>query len=92
MTKMEDRVRTLLTTLNDEHQKKIDQQISGIFLFGFMAGIIFSYTSTLGYIAGFLTGVVVRNNFSKKSHEFVEKSVDNFYNIFNKAKDMLKLN
>jgi uncharacterized membrane protein required for colicin V production len=91
MTKMEDRVKTLLSTMNDKHQKKIDQQISGIFLFGFMTGIVFSYTGILGYIAGFLAGVVVRNSFSKKSQEFVEKSVDTFYNVFNKAKTVLNL-
>lgn len=88
---MEDRVKTLLTNMNDEHQQKIDQQISGIFLFGFLAGIVFSYTSILGYSAGFLTGVIIRNSFSKKSQEFIEKCIDIFYNIYNKAKIMLNI-
>ena len=91
MTKSGDSIKKILNEINEEHQKKIDGQIYGIFLFGFLSGIIFSYTSFLGFFIGFLTGLVIRNNFSKQSYEFIEKISILSKNMLDKVKMMINL-
>ena len=91
MSKIEERLKSVLNEINTEHKQKIDQQIYGIFLFGFMMGIMFSYTSLLGYSSGFVTGVIVSNNFPKKLQERIEDLNYIFSNIFNKMKTMIHL-
>ena len=91
MSKMEDRLRIILEEKSIESQKNLDKQITGIFLFGFMCGIIFSYSSMIGYIGGFLVGIVVRNNLTKQSNEYVERTVVLFTNVIYSAKKMLKI-
>ena len=88
---MEDKLKNILITLNNEHEKKINEQISGIFLFGFMIGIIFSYTGFLGYSSGFITGIVLRNHFSKQISEFMEKTNYVYYIIIKKVKNNLEI-
>jgi hypothetical protein len=91
MTKSEDTLKKILNEINEEHQKKIDNQIYGIFLFGFLSGYIFSHTSFLGFFFGFLTGLVIRNTFSKKSYETIEKVSNIFTNMLDKAKFFIKM-
>jgi hypothetical protein len=102
MTKADDKLKSLLKEINEDHQTKIDQQLSGhqtkidqqlsgIFLFGFLSGVVFSYTGFMGFVVGFSTGLVIRNSFSKKSYETIEKVSDIFFNILNKAKIMLNV-
>ena len=91
MTKSEDKLKILLKEINEDHQIKIDQQISGIFLFGFLSGVVFSYTGLMGFSVGFSTGLVIRNSFSKKSYETIEKVTDIFFNMINKAKVMFNV-
>ena len=91
MTKSEDKLKILLKEINEDHQVKIDQQIYGIFLFGFLSGVLFSHTGLIGFSVGFLTGLVIRNSFSKKSYETIEKITDIFSNMLNKAKVMFNV-
>jgi|LakMenEpi03Aug12_release.lakeMendotaPanAssembly.Ray.scaffolds.fasta_scaffold202812_1 hypothetical protein len=91
MTKSEDSLKKILNEINEEHQIKIDNQIYGIFLFGFISGYIFSYTGFMGFFIGLLTGLVIRNTFSKKSYETIEKISDIFYSMLNKAKNFINL-
>ena len=71
---MEEKLKNILITINKEHQKKISDQIYGIFLLGFILGVIFSYTGILGFFAGFCCGIIIRNRFYKQTNEFIEKS------------------
>jgi hypothetical protein len=102
MTKSDDKLKALLKEINEDHQTKIDKQIydhqtkidqqfSGIFLFGFLSGVVFSYTGLMGFVVGFSTGLVIRNSFSKKSYETIENVTDIFFNILNKTKVMLNV-
>ena len=72
MSKTEERLKNILNEINNKHKQKIDQQIYGIFLFGFMIGVVFSYTSLLGYSAGFVTGIIACNNFPRKVRDRIE--------------------
>ena len=100
MKKSEDKLVSLLKEINENHQTKIDQQLSdhqtkmdqqlsSLFLFGFVSGFIFSYTGLMGFIVGFSSGLIIRNNFSKKSYDTIEMITDVFFNILNKVKVIL---
>jgi len=89
MSKTEERLRNVLNEMNSKHKQKIDQQIYGIFLFGFMMGVIFSYTNLLGYSAGFVTGIIACNNFPTKALDRIEDLNHIFSNVLNKIKIML---
>lgn len=91
MTKMEDRLKLIIQETNKDHQEKIEKQISGIFLFGFMIGIIFSYTGFLGYTAGVITGIMMKNKFSRESYSFIEQKIQIFYTIPSQIKKMLNI-
>ena len=102
MTKTEDKLISLIKEINEthqikidkqlsDHQTKMDQQLSSLFLFGFVSGFIFSYTGLMGFIIGFLSGLIIRNSFSKKSYDTIEKITDIFCNILHKAKVMLNI-
>lgn len=91
MSKTEERLKKVLTEINNDHKNKIDQQIYGIFLCGFMTGVIFSYTSLLGYSAGFITGIIINNNFSNKFNEYIENINYIFSNSLNKMKTLLNI-
>lgn len=91
MSKIEERLKNVLNEINTEHKQKIDQQIYGIFLFGFIIGILFSYTSLLGYSAGFVTGIIACNNFPKKVKERIEDITYICSNLFDKMKIMLQV-
>lgn len=86
---MEERLRNVLNEMNSKHKQKIDQQIYGIFLFGFMMGVVFSYTNLLGYSAGFVTGIIAFNNFPTKVRDRIEDLNHIFSNVLNKTKIML---
>jgi hypothetical protein len=56
-----------------------------------MSGVIFSYTSLLGYSAGFVTGIIINNNFSNKFNEYIENINYTFSNSLNKMKTLLNV-
>ena len=87
---LDDHHKTIVNT-NDKNKVQLEQRITSVFLFGFIIGIIFSYTSIIGFMAGFLTGVVVRNNLSKRTHDFIENIINIFFGIFNNIKNSLNI-
>ena len=89
MSKTEERLIKVLHEINSKHKQKIDEQIYGIFFFGFMSGIVFSYTNILGYSAGFVTGIIACNHFPTKVRDKIEDVNHIFSNVLNKTKIML---
>lgn len=47
MSKMEEKIKLILDEKHIESQNKLNSQINGIFLFGFISGIIFSYCNLI---------------------------------------------
>lgn len=80
---MERRIKMMLKEMNDAH---IDGQLSGIFLFGFIMGIVFSYTGIIGFTCGIATGIVLARKYPDSVLNTTEKTSSVFYNAFTQAK------
>ena len=91
MSKMEEKIKLILDEKHIESQNKLNSQINGIFLFGFISGIIFSYSNIIGYIGGFFLGIIIRNNLSKKTEKIIENSLKLFCDSLEYGKKMLKI-
>ena len=89
MTKMEDRIKIMMTEMQETHKKYIDDRISGIFLFGFVMGLVFSYTGIIGFVCGVATGIVLARKFPQKALRTTENTTSVFYNAFNQAKHFM---
>ena len=91
MSKMEEKIKIILDEKHLESQNKLNNQINGIFLFGFISGIIFSYCNLIGYIGGFFLGIIIRNNLTKKTEKIIENSLKLFCDSLEYGKKMLKI-
>lgn len=91
MSKMKEKIKLILDEKYIESQNKLNSQINGIFLFGFISGIIFSYSNIIGYIGGFFLGIIIRNNLSKKTEKIIENSLKLFCDSLEYGKKMLKI-
>lgn len=62
-TKTEERIKGILKEFYDEKQQQIDQKMisisAGVFIWGFCAGVVFSYSSLLAVTIGFMIGFMV---------------------------------
>jgi len=85
------RVKAVVQEINDEHFKKVNERISGVFLFGFCMGIVFSYTGFLGFGCGILTGIVVSKKYSQIKLS-TEAITEIFYNMITQAKYIINRN
>ena len=83
---MEERVRTIMIELNQNHRKYMNERISGIFSFGFVMGLIFSYTGILGFISGIIVGIVLARKFPDDALETTQITTNVFYNAFMQAR------
>jgi hypothetical protein len=79
---MEEEVKKLLEDYENRNIKNVNDRIEGIFIYGFIIGIIASYSGLLSYFAGISTGII----FSKKYDyicTYVSESSINMFQYFN---------
>lgn len=66
----------------------IDKRVSGIFLSGFIAGIIASMTGLIPFIVGMLSGILISND---NSVQWIKKIlISSFCNIYKQIKLLKK--
>ena len=87
-TKTEDRIKKIL----DNQLTTINDHASGIFLYGFIAGVIMSYSGFLSYITGIGTGILISNKYKYIAYQITEKAGYLFQNVLNTSKKYLSKN
>lgn len=75
MTKMEERVQFLLNSHLEKEKKYVNERLSGIFIFGFICGVIISYSGFLGYSFGVGTGVALSQYYSRYTGRVTKKII-----------------
>lgn len=75
--------------LQTEHARKVDDQISGVLLFGFVLGIFFSYSGMLGFGTGFVMGVVATRKFPDEAYNRVNRFTETVYNVLTQVQAYL---
>ena len=72
----------------DNNMKNINNRIGGVFLYGFMTGVIASYSGFLSYFAGISTGIVLVKKYDYISCYISENAIVMFEyvnkQVFNK--------
>ena len=86
MSKMEQRIEKLLDAYMEKHKNYVGEKTTGIFLYGFMSGVVFSYSGLLGYIFGIGTGAFLANNLKKYRCLIIDFIMIRFSSIINIAK------
>lgn len=82
-TKTEEKLKKLLDERLDKHIDILNERASGVFLYGFIIGIIMSYSGFLAYFAGIGTGVLFSRKYKFISYQITEKATYLFQNIVN---------
>ena len=87
-TKTEERMKKLLNDQLNDHLNVINERLSGVFLYGFIVGIIISYSGFLSYFAGIGTGIIISKKYIYFSYQITEKVSYLFQNVLNKYKNI----
>ena len=87
-TKIEERLKKILDNQLEQHISIINENISGVFLYGFIAGVIMSYSGFLSYFAGIGTGIIISKKYKYISYQITEKASYLFQNVINKSKSI----
>ena len=75
----------------EKHINEMNDRLSGVFLCGFMVGVIASYSGFLSYLSGIGTGVILVNKYSYFSSQISDKVSYIFQNVLNIINVKLKL-
>lgn len=73
---MEDRLKTILKQMNEEHSRKIDSKIMNVFYLGFVMGTVFAYAGFTGFFTGIITGVIICRKFPEETEKKEERFID----------------
>lgn len=84
-TKTEERLKKLLDEQLESHMTITNERVSGIFMYGFIMGVIMSYSGFLAYFAGIGTGVLISKKYKYISYQITEKVSYIFQNVVNRA-------
>jgi hypothetical protein len=84
-TKTEERIKKILDEQMNHNVDVINERIGGVFIYGFIAGVIMSYSGFLSYFAGICTGIVISNKYKFISHQISEKTTYIFNNVLKHA-------
>ena len=87
-TKTEERMKKLLNDQLTDHLNIINERLSGVLLYGFISGIIMSYSGFLSYFAGIGTGIIISQKYTYISYQITEKVSYLFQNVLNKSKNI----
>jgi hypothetical protein len=84
-TKTEERIKKLLDAQLESHMSITNERVSGIFMYGFIAGVIMSYSGFLAYFAGIGTGIIISKKYKYFSYQITEKASYIFQNVINRV-------
>ena len=86
--KSDDRIRKLLDEQINRNINSVNDRIGGIFVYGFILGVIMSYSGFLSYFAGVGTGIVVAKKYKFISHQISEKAMYIFQNTIRQVQEV----
>jgi hypothetical protein len=75
----------------EKHINEMNERLSGIFLCGFMVGVIASYSGFLSYLSGVGTGMILINKYGYLSNQISDKASYIFQNVINLINIKLKI-
>ena len=81
---MNNNIKKLFDENMNNNIKNINEQISGVFLYGFITGVVASYSGFLSYGAGILTGIMVCKKYDYITSYIAEQSTLFYQTINNK--------
>jgi hypothetical protein len=58
-----------------QEKEILDKKTQNIFVCGFLAGIFFCFTGTVGFFTGMLTGIALKNITSEMTHTVFQDTV-----------------
>ena len=87
-TKAEEKMKKFLNDQLNDHLNIINERLSGVLLYGFISGIIMSYSGFLSYFAGIVTGIIISRKYTYISYQITEKVSYLFQNVLNKSKNI----
>ena len=73
-TKTEEKINKLFDSKLEEHISVLNERIGGVFLYGFIVGVVVSYSGFLSYFAGIGTGVLIAKKYEYISYQITEKA------------------
>jgi len=79
MAKFEDRVKSVINEINEEHRRKTDKKISSYVFLGFFIGIAFANSPLISFSMGFILGTIFENKFSSD----MRQTRENLSNLLN---------
>ena len=85
-TKTEEKINKLLDSKLHEHIGIVNDRIGGIFLYGFIVGVVVSYSGFLSYFAGIGTGVLIAKKYEYISYQITEKATYLFDSVLKNYK------
>lgn len=86
-TKTELILKKLLDEKIENYNNSLNDRIGGVFFYGFIIGVIMSYSGFLSYFSGIGTGIIIATKYKFISHQISEKTMYIFNNIINQVKN-----
>lgn len=87
-TKSELVLKKLLDEQLESHINGVNDRIGGVFVYGFIIGVIMSYSGFLSYFAGIGTGVIIATKYKFISYQISEKTMYIFNNVIKQVKNI----
>ena len=85
-SKTEEKIKRMLDSQLEQQLSTINERVAGVFLYGFISGVIMSYSGFLSYFAGIGTGVLITKKYEYISYQITEKASYLFQNGVNMYK------
>lgn len=86
-SKTEEKIKKMLDNQLEQQLSTINKRVAGVFLYGFISGVIMSYSGFLSYLAGIGTGVLIAKKYEYISYQITEKAsylLQNSVNMYKK--------
>jgi hypothetical protein len=78
---MSKKTEEIVKKILDDKLNSINEKIGGIFVYGFISGVIMCYSGFLSYFCGIGTGIIIANKYSFVSNQISEKVTYIFDNM-----------
>lgn len=89
-TKTEEKLKRMLDEQMEKHIEKhievVNERAGGMFLYGFIVGVIMSYGGFLSYVAGVGTGVMLSQKYKYIVYQITDKVGYMFQSVIDRGK------